>query len=123
MTRSRSFVVGVLAAASLSLLSLVVLAQGKGDPKAGEVVYRKECAECHGSTGAGDGPKGQKLKEKPANWTAGGGDVRGMDDQKVFAVIAEGGKAVGKSKGMPAYPKLTDQDIWNLVAYVRTLAK
>ncbi|MGH7334546.1 MAG: c-type cytochrome [Candidatus Rokuibacteriota bacterium] len=120
---------GVGAVGSILLvvgLLLTALAQGKGDPKAGEAAYRKaDCADCHGAAGAGDGAKGQKLKDKkPSNWTAGGGGgLKGMDDQAIFAAIAEGGKAVGKSKGMPAYPKLSDAEVWNLVAFVRTLGK
>ncbi len=100
------------------------LAQGRGDPKAGEAVYRKaDCADCHGAAGAGDGAKGQKLKEKPSNWTAGGGGLKGLDDEAIFRVIAEGGRAVGRSKGMPAYPKLSEAEVWSLVAFVKTLGK
>lgn len=113
----------LLAGVALIVAVTGVLAQGKGDPQAGEVLYRKECAKCHGTTGAGEGPQGQKLKEKPSNWTAGGGGLQGMDDQAIFRSIAEGGRAVGKSKGMPAYPKLSDADVWNLVAYVKSLVK
>lgn len=120
-----SVVVVRWAAVVLVVASLVstVLAQGTGDPKAGEALYKAECAKCHGPTGAGDGPQGPKLKEKPSNWTAGGGALRGMDDQTIFKSVAEGGRAIGKSKAMPAYPKLSDADIWNLVAYVKTLMK
>jgi mono/diheme cytochrome c family protein len=100
------------------------MAQPKGNAKAAELVYRTECAKCHGPTGAGDGPEGQKLKEKPSNWTvAGGGGLKALDDDKIFAVIAEGGRAIGRSKGMPAYPKLSDDEIWNLVALVKTLGR
>lgn len=100
------------------------LAQGKGDAKAGEAIYKAQCAKCHGDTGGGDGPQGQKLKDKPSNWTAGGGGgLKGMDDQKIFDSIAKGGAAVGKSKAMPAYPKLSEAEVWNLVAYVKTLMR
>jgi mono/diheme cytochrome c family protein len=99
-------------------------AQGKGDPKAGEAVYKaQKCGTCHGETGAGDGPQGQKLKDKPSNWTADGGSLKSMDEQKIHDAIAKGGPAVGKSRAMPGYPKLSDADIWNLVAYVKNLMK
>ena len=39
----------------------------------GKAIYQKECAKCHGDAGAGDGAMGQKLKDKPSNWAAGGG--------------------------------------------------
>lgn len=100
-----------------------VLAQGKGDAKAGAAPYKAQCAKCHGNTGAGDGPQAQKLKTKPSNWTGGGGELKGMDDQKIFNAIAKGGKAVGKSPAMPAYPKLSEAEVWDLVAYVKSLIK
>jgi mono/diheme cytochrome c family protein len=101
-----------------------VTAQGKGDPKAGKVVYESaKCAVCHGTTGKGDGPQGQKLKDKPSDWTSGGGGLKGLNDQQIFDSIAKGGPAVGKSRAMPASPKLSEADIWNVVAYIKTLAK
>ena len=100
-----------------------VLAQGKGDAAAGKAVYDKECAKCHGDKGAGDGAQGQKLKDKPTNWGAGGGGLKGMDDAKIFESIHKGGKAIGKSAAMPAYPKLSEAEVWNVVAYVKSLQK
>jgi mono/diheme cytochrome c family protein len=95
-------------------------AQGKGDPMAGEALYKTRCAACHGPIGAGDGPTGQKLKEKPSNWTKGEG-LKGLTDQQVFDTIKKGGPATGKSKAMLAFPKLSDAEVWNLVAYVKKL--
>lgn len=120
--------IGVMAqflavAAGIALAASDVHAQGKGAAKAGEAVYKAQCAKCHGDSGAGDGLQGQKLKTKPSNWTAGGGGLKGMDDQKIFDSIAKGGKAVGKAAAMPAYPKLSEADVWNLVAYIKSLVK
>lgn len=101
-----------------------VMAQGKGDAKAGKAVYEAaKCASCHGDTGKGDGPQAQKLNDKPTDWTAGGGGLKGMDEQKLFDSIAKGGPAVGKSKAMPAARRLSDAEVWNLVAYVKSLVK
>jgi mono/diheme cytochrome c family protein len=114
----------VLAVAFVAGLSVSgVLAQAKGDAAAGKAIYDKECAKCHGDKGAGDGAIGQKLKEKPTNWAGGGGGLKGMDDQKISDSIKKGGKAVGKSASMPAYPKLSDAEVANVVAYVKTLQK
>lgn len=120
---------GSVVIACVAVLALVafatsdVLAQAKGNAKAGKALYDAQCAKCHGEQGAGDGPAGQKLKDKPSNWTAGGGGLKGMDDQKIFDSIAKGGKAIGKSVAMPAYPKLSEAEVWNLVAYVKSLIK
>ncbi len=100
------------------------MAQGKGDPKAGKAVYETaKCASCHGDTGKGDGAQAQKLKDKPSDWTAGGGGLKGLDEQKIFDSIAKGGAAIGKSKAMPAARKVSDAELWDLVAYVKSLVR
>ena len=113
----------LLALAFLAGLSLSVEVAQAADAAAGKTIYDKECAKCHGDKGAGDGAQGQKLKDKPTNWTAGGGGLKGLDDQKIFDSIKKGGKAIGKSAAMPAYPKLSDADVTNVAAYVKTLQK
>jgi mono/diheme cytochrome c family protein len=86
-------------------------------------LYKKECAKCHGDAGAGDGAQGQKLKDKPNDWTKGGGGLKDLDDAKIADSIKRGGKAIGKSAGMPAYPKLSDDEVKALVTYVKSLKK
>jgi len=125
MKQWSGIVVGVVAMGSaIGLMASGAMAQGKGDAKAGKAVYESaKCGTCHGAAGKGDGPVGQKLKDKPSDWSAGGGGLKGMDDQKIFDAILKGGGAVGKSKAMPASPKLSEADVWNSVAYVKSLAK
>jgi mono/diheme cytochrome c family protein len=91
------------------------------DVKAGGAIYAKQCVICHGKTGAGDGPTAANFKEKPGNWTAGG--LKDMDDAKIAEITRKGGKALGKSAAMPAYPKLSDAEVADLVAYVKSIAK
>ncbi len=119
---SRRSVIAVVAGAALVAgTAAVVHAQ---DAKAGKAVYdANKCANCHGAQGAGDGAMGQKLKDKPSNWTAGGGGLKGMEDQQVADAIKKGGAGVGKSKLMPAYGKLSDKDLSDVVAYVKSLKK
>lgn len=125
MRRWRSAVTSVLTVvAVVGLGSAAGLAQGKGDAKKGAELYAaNKCATCHGERGAGDGAMGQKLKDKPSDWRAGGGGLKGMDDAKIFESIKRGGGAVGKSRAMPAYGKLSDDQVSDLVAYVKSLAK
>ena len=110
------------------IAGLVVAVAGFGtsaamaaDEKAGEAIYAKQCVTCHGKSGAGDGPAAAKLKDKPKNWTAGG--LKEYDDAKIAEITKKGGKAVGKSAAMPPYAKLSDPELDNVVAYVKTLAK
>jgi len=114
----------------LLLLSLILvpivpslaLAQTKGDAKAGKAKYDANCVGCHGATGKGDGVAAAALNPKPQDHTDGKA-MNALTDKYVFDIIKEGGKAVQKAAVMPAAnKKLTDQDIWDLVAYIRSLA-
>ena len=107
----------VAAACVIGLTAGDALAQ---DAKA---IYQKECTKCHGDAGAGVGAMGQKLKDKPSDWTKGGGGLKDLDDAKIAESIKKGGAAIGRSKAMPAYPKLSDADVQSLVAYVKALKK
>jgi mono/diheme cytochrome c family protein len=71
--------------------------------------YKAKCAGCHGA----DGSKSM-MGAKPLS----GADVQSMSDADLKAEIAN-----GKGK-MPAYKgKLTDEQIDDLVKYIRTLKK
>jgi nitrate/TMAO reductase-like tetraheme cytochrome c subunit len=89
--------------------------------KPSKVIYDAQCSLCHGTAGAGNGPLAEKLKDEPSDWTAGGGGLQGMDDQRIFDVIAKGGMAIGRSTAMPANSTLSEAEVWNLVAYVKSL--
>ena len=108
--------VTIATACTVAFMAGSALAQ---DAKA---IYAKECAKCHGDSGAGDGAMGQKLKDKPSDWTKGAG-LQGLDDGKLAESIKKGGAAIGKSKAMPAYPKLSDAEVNALVAHVKSLKK
>jgi mono/diheme cytochrome c family protein len=123
MRRFGTTTVGLVALGALvGALATTATGQAKGNATAGKALYGSEdCGACHGAAGKGDGAQGQKLKDKPTDWTTGdGGGMKGLTDEQLFDVIAKGGRAIGKSRGMPA-SKLTDQQVWDLVAYVKTL--
>ena len=100
----------------------LALAQTKGDPKAGKVQYDANCVGCHGATGKGDGAAAAALNPKPQDHTN-GKSMNALTDKYLFDIIRNGGKAVQKAAIMPAAnKKLTDQDVWDMVAYIRSLA-
>src|SRR4029450_1160181 len=85
---------------------------------AGQQVYEKNCASCHGKTGAGDGAMGAELNPKPAN-LAGAEWKHGSTDGEIYTVIKDGVKGTG----MKAFnSKLATKDIWNVVNYVHSLS-
>lgn len=110
------------------LLSLLILPPHlgfpaeRGDPKAGKQHYDRLCAACHGGTGKGDGPAAAALTPRPRNH-ADGKHMNGLTDKYLFDIVKGGGASVGKSPLMPPWAsQLNDQDIWNVIAYIRTLA-
>ena len=94
----------------------------EADAKLGKANYQIHCASCHGETGEGDGPVAQALSPKPARHTD-GAYMNPLTDTYLFKVIKFGGAAVGKSSMMaPLGGSLSDQQIRNVIAFIRTLA-
>jgi putative copper resistance protein D len=83
----------------------------------GGALYRTHCASCHGPGGAGDGPAGAALSPSPADLTARHtGDHTAGD---LFRWLSHG---TGRS-AMPAFGRrLTAEEIWDTINFVRTLA-
>jgi mono/diheme cytochrome c family protein len=96
---------------------------GGGDVQEGAKLYATYCASCHGPKGNGDGPLAATLNPKPAKHSD-AAYMSTLSDEHIFRVIKEGGAAVGKSPLMaPWGSMLSDAQIHDLVAYVRTLAR
>ncbi len=92
------------------------------DVAKGEPLYATYCSSCHGARGAGDGPVAAGLDPKPAKHTD-GEYMNALSNEHLFKVIKEGGPAVGKSPLMaPWGGTLSDAQIWDVVAFVRSLA-
>ncbi len=110
----------------LSSLAFLILGlscsqnQTPHDLAAGKAKFDQYCATCHGSSGKGDGPAGAALNPKPRNFTD--ASLMGQkSDAQLAKVIKEGGAASGLSPLMVAWGSvLSDQDIANIVAYIRT---
>ncbi|OGK84931.1 MAG: hypothetical protein A2X51_13845 [Candidatus Rokubacteria bacterium GWC2_70_24] len=89
----------------------------------GQQVYAMYCATCHGLAGKGDGLSGQSLPIKPQDLTD-GRVLNALPDHFLFTVISQGAQAVGLSPLMPPFkPQLSDTQLHDVIAYVRTLAQ
>ena len=92
------------------------------DAAKGATLYAANCASCHGPRGDGDGPVAAALVPKPAKHHD-GAYMNALTNEHLFKVIKEGGPAVGKSPMMaPWGGVLSDAQIWDVVAFVRSLA-
>jgi mono/diheme cytochrome c family protein len=83
----------------------------------GKALWSTHCSSCHGKSGLGDGSKAAQLKTTPNDLTK--ADAQSQSDGALFYKISEG------RDDMPSFKKkLPEQeDIWNLVVYIRTLKK
>ncbi len=91
----------------------------KGDAKAiqaGQKIYGQLCAICHGNAGKGDGVAGMALNPRPADLTS--EKVQSQSDGAIFWKITTGRPPMASYKA-----SLTDEQRWQLVNYIRTLAK
>lgn len=84
--------------------------------------YSKECAKCHGDQGKGDGATLVKVKGKAMDWSNKAAMSK-VSDQDLTKIIAEGGGGVGKSKLMPAYKKMDEKSIKEMVSFIRSMGK
>jgi cytochrome c6 len=81
---------------------------------AGAALYKTKCAACHGADGKGDTGVGKANKIRDL----GSPEAQAQSDADLTTIIT-----TGKGK-MPAYGKsLKPDQVKDLVAYVRTLAK
>ncbi|MFQ5873988.1 MAG: c-type cytochrome [Dehalococcoidia bacterium] len=93
------------------------------DPNQGKQWFKFYCIPCHGWAGAGDGPNAMTLNPKPRAQIF-GQYMNKKSNVHLFGVIKGGGEFVELSPLMPAWGNiLQDQDIWNLIAYLRAIAR
>jgi mono/diheme cytochrome c family protein len=87
------------------------------DLASGKKVYADKCVRCHGVGGKGDGPKAETLEKKPMDYT----DKKRMGeftDAQLKKVVLDG------KQPMPGYQgKMSDKELEDVIAYIRTFAK
>ena len=99
------------------------LAAGNADSGAGERIYGGEieginCAVCHGRKGNGKGVLAKDYVPPPRNFQC-SGTINGIPDGQLFWIIRFG----SPNTEMPDHPKLSEEQIWQLVSFIRQLAK
>jgi mono/diheme cytochrome c family protein len=84
--------------------------------KMGKMQYSKNCASCHGKTGLGDGTKARSLETFPGDFSS-----------DAFASQTDGEHFYKSKYGRNEMPKfenkISDEDIWDIVNYIKTFKK
>ena len=97
------------------------LASAAYDPAVMKGLFSIQCARCHGANGDGQGPDSGAMGVPMPNFTT-AAFHEARSDEDIYNVIANGGAAYGMSALMPPWKGLLkEQDINNLVRYVREL--
>jgi mono/diheme cytochrome c family protein len=125
MKRIQQLAMTLAATALMSVMSNPTLA----DAEAGKAVYsgKGACASCHGPTGKGDGPAAAALNPKPRDFSLGDfaldtdGDGQSGTDTDLYNVIHDGAAKYGGAATMPGRADLSEQEIKDLIAYIRSL--
>lgn len=87
----------------------------------GEVLYQANCASCHGVTGEGDGPAAGGLEPPPKNLAV---EIDTLSDAYLFWRISDGGLMAPFNSVMPNWRGIMDEEqIWQVITYLRTLKK
>lgn len=85
--------------------------------KEGKALWVKHCQSCHGKTGLGDGTKAAQLDTEPGDLSKAA--FQKQSDGALFYKSFEG------RDDMPSFKKKIpeQEDLWNLVNFMRTLKK
>ena len=129
MTRFLTTTLMIAAFAIGSVIPSVAFAAG--DAAAGKAKFQTLCVSCHGESGKGDGPTGKALaaagQPAPRDFTIGefvlDTDKYGKmgTDADIKNVVTKGALVYGGSAMMAPVQGLSDADLENLIAFIRSL--
>lgn len=100
---------------------------GDADAEAGKAAFEVNCSSCHGMAGKGDGPIAAALNPRPRDFTTGefkfDANKSGSpgEDEDLKLVIKNGALAYGGSALMAGWPTLSDEQIAQIIAHIRSL--
>jgi mono/diheme cytochrome c family protein len=84
----------------------------------GDKLYAVDCSMCHGADGHTSTDSGRWMYPRASDLTS--REVQQYSERELFWIVKNGIRL----SGMPAFGKVeSDEHIWNLVNYLRTLAK
>jgi mono/diheme cytochrome c family protein len=84
----------------------------------GRLIFELKCVLCHGERADGNGVRSRGLSGKPANFTSVEWRANATP-RLVFEVLSEGKRGTS----MPAWPTLSVEQKWDVIAYVLSVAE
>jgi mono/diheme cytochrome c family protein len=109
--------------ALLGIAAILVVTRTAARADSAQDNYTSFCNKCHGPGGRGDGPSASSLATNPQDF-ANCAAMQKISDDTMFKVIKGGGAAAGLPGDMPSWSDgLSDPEIHDLVAFVRTFCK
>lgn len=78
---------------------------------------RVSCMTCHGAKGDGKGKLADLFDPRPRNFSC-ADTIKGIPDGHLFWIVRFG----SPETSMPPHKRLSDEQIWQVVHYIRTLA-
>jgi len=100
--------------AVLAVLCLAAAGLRAQDVASGEKVYKAKCASCHGPDGKGETAAGKATKARDICSE----EVKKESDAAWTEIITK-----GKNKMPPYDKKITDAEVKDVIAYMRSLCK
>lgn len=108
-----------MTAASLQSVSAQAADDNEAASARGRTLFETYCVLCHGVGGKGDGRAASLQKVRPSDLTA-----SSRSDAYKLQIITDGGAALSRSEGMPAWKSvLSQQQIADVVVYLRAMTK
>jgi mono/diheme cytochrome c family protein len=97
------------------------MANDQAAAKAGKQIFDANCSTCHGTDAKGDGPAAASLDPKPADLA----ELQSrFSDAYLFWRISEGGAMPPFNSQMPTWKNtLSEDQIWQVITYLRTFGK
>ena len=96
------------------------LSANRSNRKAGRELYEElsdpSCVVCHGAEGEGNGQLATQFDPPPRNFAC-AQTIEGIPDGQLFWIIKNGSPGTA----MPNFDYLSDEEIWQLVWYLRSM--
>ena len=106
----------VIVARQTSKIHVAEIPSSPASTNAGQILFSVECASCHGKDGRSPTPIGQSMYPRVPD--LGSPEIQAWSNTELYWIIQHGIRL----SGMPGFQKFdTDEQLWYLVHYIRTL--